>query len=253
MIALVAFDLDGTLAESKQPMDPVMAGLLRDLLAVVRVAIISGGGWGQFEHQMLEELPGDADRTRLYLMPTSGTQLYRFEGDWRKVYAEDFTQGERVHILRALHDAVDEAGFSDPRLWGDRIEDRGSQITFSGLGQKAPPEAKSIWDPDGRKRARLQALLAPMLPGFAVRIGGSTSVDITRQGIDKAYGILKLLDLVGIAAADALFVGDALYPGGNDAPVQRAGIASIAVRGVGDTRRVIETILGSSAERGSVR
>jgi phosphomannomutase len=59
-------------------------------------------------------------------------------------------------------------------------------------------------------------MLSPLLPDFAVRIGGSTSIDITRQGIDKGYGIIKLSQASEIPLGDMMFIGDALYPGGND-------------------------------------
>jgi phosphomannomutase len=126
---------------------------------------------------------------------------------------------------------------------GEQIKDRGSQITFSGLGQEAQPDVKASWDPDIQKRNRLKALLEVRLPDFAVRIGGSTSVDITKPGIDKAYGINKLAAISGIGLSDMLFIGDALYPGGNDAPVRDAGVATIAVDDIAETKLVIETII----------
>ena len=45
MKKLAVFDLDGTLAESKSPLDPEMADLIDRLLNVVKVAVISGGSW----------------------------------------------------------------------------------------------------------------------------------------------------------------------------------------------------------------
>ena len=78
---------------------------------------------------------------------------------------------------------------------------------------------------------------------MAVRIGGSTSIDITKPGIDKSFGMRKLVDFTGFKIEEMLFIGDALYPGGNDAPVRDAGVATIAVRDIGETRLVIETLL----------
>ena len=48
------------------------------------------------------------------------------------------------------------------------------------------------WDPDFSKRKKIQAILEKTIPEFSVRLGGSTSVDVTKPGIDKAYGIRKL-------------------------------------------------------------
>jgi phosphomannomutase len=47
-----------------------------------------------------------------------------------------------------------------------------------------------------------------------VRLGGTTSVDVTKPGIDKAYGIRKLRDTLGIAIEEMIFIGDALFPAG---------------------------------------
>jgi len=243
MKRLVAFDLDGTLAASKQAIDAEMAGLLAQLTRIVTVAVISGGDWPQFNQQLVGNLPAEADLGRLILLPTSGTKLYRHKSEWTQIYAHNFSTEERGHILAALDQAVGKAQLTGGRTWGDKIENRGSQITFSGLGQQAPLNAKTDWDPDFAKRKRLQAALAPLLPGFAVRIGGSTSVDITREGVDKAYGMRQLADVAHIATREMIFLGDAIYPGGNDDPVRAAGIDAIAVRDIHETKRVVEGII----------
>lgn len=245
---LIVFDLDGTLATSKQAVDADMAHLFVELLKRHSVAVISGGDWPQFERQLLDKLPGHGKFDKLFLLPTSGTKFYRFDGVWSQVYADTFSADERERVMDALVSASAEAGFADEAIWGEQIEDRGSQITFSGLGQHAQPDVKARWDPDVQKRNRLKALLDARLPGFAVRIGGSTSVDITKPGIDKAYGIGKLATISGFGLSEMLFIGDALYPGGNDAPVRDAGVATIAVHDIADTKLVIETIIKFSGE-----
>ena len=242
MKRLIAFDLDGTLAESKQAIDQEMGLALSRLTRTAIVAVISGGDWPQFEEQLVSNLVANTDFARLFLLPTSGTKLYRFDGAWRLAYAELFSAGERLNILNALNDSVAAMDWSGDPSWGEKIEDRGSQITFSGLGQQAPLEAKRAWDPDFKKRKSLQAALARLLPGFSVHVGGSTSVDITRAGIDKAYGIQKLAKATKVPIEDMIFIGDALYLGGNDYPVRAAGVDTIAIRDVTETKRVIEAI-----------
>ncbi|ESQ88020.1 hypothetical protein ABAC460_17665 [Asticcacaulis sp. AC460] len=243
MKKLVAFDLDGTLATSKQAIDAEMAQQLVELLEILPVCVISGGDWPQFERQLLGPLPAGSAFNQLFLMPTSGTKLYRFKGGWTQCYAELFNADERRRVIEALTSAIATTLVAEDLAWGDRIEDRGSQITFSGLGQQAPPDAKAQWDPDIRKRTKLKAVLDELLPDYAVRIGGTTSVDITRPGIDKAYAIRKLQSLSGFDISEMLFIGDALYPGGNDAPVRDAGVATIAVRDIIETKLVMDTIL----------
>jgi HAD superfamily hydrolase (TIGR01484 family) len=243
MKSLIVFDLDGTLAESKSPLDAEMATLFGRLLAIVRVAIISGGAWPQFQAQVLGQL-ADGDRLEnLSLLPTCGTRFYQRNGDWHCLYAEDFAPVDAKWIIVALNEALDESGFRPAKTWGDIIEDRGSQITLSALGQHAPLDVKKAWDPDFKKREKIKAILDPTLPGFSVHLGGASSIDVTRPGIDKAYGIAKLHDILGVAVADMLFIGDALFPGGNDYPARQAGVLSIAVRDPQETKRIIETIL----------
>lgn len=244
MKKLIAFDLDGTLAESKQKIEPEMAGLLGQLLDCAALAVISGGDWPQFETQVVAALPAGAKLERLFIMPTTGTKLYRFtDGAWGAVYAEIFAPHERDHILESLDRATTEAGFGDERIWGERVEDRGSQITFSGLGQEAPLDAKKAWDPDFAKRKAMQVLLRKALPDLSINIGGSTSLDVTHAGIDKAYAMHRLAEHSGIAVADMLFLGDAIYPGGNDNAVKEAGMDTIAVRDVAETATAVRAII----------
>ena len=243
MKKLIVFDLDGTLAESKSPLDGDMAALLHDLLGVVRVAVISGGDWPQFEKQLLSNLPQGERLANLSLLPTCGTKFFQYEGDWNKLYSEDFTAAERDNIVAALHRALAGAGFKIDKVWGEVIEDRGSQVTFSALGQEAPLEEKAKWDADFTKRKKITAILNTLIPKFSVRMGGTTSIDVTKPGIDKAYGIRKLRDVLGVSLKEMIFAGDALFPGGNDYPAKEAGVVSISVRGPNETKLVIEAIL----------
>jgi HAD superfamily hydrolase (TIGR01484 family) len=240
---LIVFDLDGTLAISKQAIDAEMAGWLARLLTICPICVISGGDWPQFQKQVVDQLEAGAKLENLYLMPTTGAKFYRFDGAWKQIYADNFSETDRQRVSSALKCAITEAGFDHEQTWGDQIEDRGTQITFSGLGQEAPIEAKDAWDPDRKKRTALKTILDKSLNDLSVRIGGSTSIDITRPGIDKAYGVRKLGELTGVALDQMLFVGDALYPGGNDTPARDAGVPTIGVRTIDDTKRLIETIV----------
>src|SRR6202161_2095536 len=221
-----------------------MSGLLHDLLAIVKVAVISGGGWPQFEKQFVSNLPHYNLLANLFLLPTCGTKVYRYEsGDWKEIYSEDFTTDQREKILDSLKKAIGVADFKIDKLWGEQVEDRGSQITFSALGQQAPLEEKEKWDPDFAKRKKIKAILDTFIPEFSVRIGGSTSIDITKPGIDKAYGIGKLRELLGISIKEMIYIGDALYVGGDDYPAKEAGVDCISVKDPNETKRVIPTII----------
>jgi HAD superfamily hydrolase (TIGR01484 family) len=243
MKKLIVFDLDGTLAASKSSLDAEMASLLHDLLSVAKVAVISGGAWSQFEKQVLSKLPQDESLARLSILPTCGTEFFQYTGTWKKLYSEDFKADEREKIVSSLKKAIETAGFHVEKTWGEPIEDRGSQITYSALGQQAPLAEKEKWDPDFAKRKKIKAILDTLIPEFSVRIGGATSIDITKPGIDKAYGIRKLRDILGISLKEMIYVGDALFVGGNDYPAEEAGVISIPVRGPNETKRVVEAII----------
>lgn len=243
---LVAFDLDGTLAESKQRVSAQMGEALATLLRKMPVAVMSGAGWPQFEKQFFPALSTETDFDNLYIFPDNAAQCFVHRGGaWKPQYDQAFSVAEREHILKELAEALKETGLYETpvRVWGERIEDRGAEIVFSGLGQEAPLEAKLAWDPTGEKRSKLQQALAARLPEFSEATGGSTSVDITRKGVTKAYGIKRLSELTGIAIAEMLYVGDALDEGGNDAVVKATGVRTHAVFGPEETLGFIEALL----------
>ena len=250
---LVAFDLDDTLAPSKSALPSAMAEQLRALLDVVPVCVISGGEFGQFRAQLLENLDASSEQlSKLHLMPTCGTRYYRWNADhssWDQVYANDLSQDERERAIESLRQRAHEQGVWEAQPWGEIIEDRGSQITFSALGQQAPLEAKRAWEPSGDKKRKLRDAVALDVPDLEVRAGGSTSVDITRRGIDKAYGMAKLVEMTGIAPQDMLFIGDRLDEAGNDYPVKAAGYPTRPVAGWEECVEVIAQIVSELAGR----
>ena len=251
MKKIIAFDLDGTLAESKSALPDMMSELISQLLQDYQVCVISGGKFGQFEKQLLGNLHIDPlQLEKLHLMPTCGTRYHTYDltdQAWHMNYAEDFNEEEKTQIIAALEEGIDELNLREATPWGDLIEDRGSQITFSALGQEAPVHAKEAWDQDSKKKHALRDVVAEKIPAFEVRTGGSTSIDITKLGIDKAYGMRKLMELTGASADEILFVGDRLEEGGNDYPVKAMGIDSIAVAKWQDTALVIETLNKTAA------
>ncbi|MFT4214153.1 MAG: HAD-IIB family hydrolase [Microbacterium sp.] len=243
---LVAFDLDDTLAPSKSPIDARIGALLLDLATRVEVAIISGGQLQQFQTQVVDRLPETDAATldRFHLMPTCGTQYYRLrDGRTVTVYAHSLSADEKQRALTAVEAEARRLDLWEAEPWGDILEDRGSQITFSALGQFAPLAAKTAWDPTGAKKNALRDAVAARLPDLEVRSGGSTSVDITHRGIDKAYGMHRLAEVTGIPLEDMLFVGDRLDEHGNDYPVLALGVPCHAVDGWQDTAAFLDTLI----------
>ena len=246
MLPTLIFDLDGTLTDSKQPLTSKMTHLLSQLLDVTRVGVISGGAMPQFLRQIVVQLPSDANFANLYLLPTSGAAMYEYQrGGWTQIYAERLTAEEMHGIETAINEAIAETGVIDLAVpaHGERIELRGSQVTLSALGQEAPLAEKMSWDPDRLKRVQLQSAIAKRLPGFLVKIGGKTSVDVTKLGIDKAYGVKKLCEHIHIPESEALYVGDELGPEGNDEAVLRTDAKTHGVKNPIETAAFIEDLL----------
>lgn len=246
---LIAFDLDDTLAISKSAISDRMGTLLVDLLEHYDICIISGGKFEQFTKQVVDRLEAPAHKlNRMHLMPTCGTRYYRYDelkADWSLQYAEDLTDAQKQRILEVLESSAKELGLWAEKPYGDIIEDRGSQVTYSALGQQAPATEKYAWsEKNAKAKEVLREKIAEQLPDLEVRLGGTTSVDVTRIGIDKAYGMSKLLDALEISKDEILFIGDKLQEGGNDYPVKAMGIDSIQVERWEDTAFVIEGILG---------
>jgi len=229
-----------------------MVGLFDQLLAKYEVCVISGGKYDLFQRQFLTQITTEpASLERLHLMPTSGTRYYRFEEkEWVMQYAEDFTPEEKKRIISALNEGLEESGFKEDKTYGETVEDRDSQITLSILGQEIVAELgdegvkiKEAWDHDGTKKLKIRDIVAEKIPDFNVRAAGATSIDVTRPGIDKAYGMQKLMDATGFSKVDILFMGDKIVPGGNDYAVEEMGIECIAVRNWHDTSYAIEGIV----------
>lgn len=223
-----------------------MAAVFSRLLSETTVAVISGGNFEQFETQLLrgiEHVPEER-LEKLHLLPTCGTRYeQRVDGAWATVYQESLTETERNAAFTALKEEAKRLALWEVEPWGEILEDRGSQVTFSALGQRAPVAVKHAWDPSGERKNSLRAAVAARLPDLEVRSGGSTSVDITRRGIDKAYGMKKLAEHTSIPLDEMLFIGDRLDPDGNDYPVKAMGVTCHAVTGWEDTADYLERLL----------
>lgn len=244
MKRLIIFDLDGTLAESKQPLNPSMAVLLRGLLERVKVAVISGASYSQLANQFVHHMHAEPkELAHLYLLPTNGTALYTYEHGWKKEYEHLLSDQEKAEILSAVEYAIQESGLKLPNAYGERVENRGSQISFSALGQSAPIGVKRDFDPNQEKRKLIKSILDKKIPNYTVSIGGMTTLDITKKGYDKHFGIDEVTTLLQIPKEAVVYVGDALYPGGNDETAKAAGVDTVQVKDPTNTEDWIKQFL----------
>src|SRR5271157_1629707 len=148
---IIVSDMDGTLTDIKCDLEPEMSAKIAKLLEYKALAVIGGGKYEQFQKQFVEHLEcPERLLSRLYLFPTCATAFYSYkDGEWRNVYMERLLREEKGKIMQAFDIALRKAGYTKPAVtYGELIEDRETQITFSALGQRAPPQLKKLWDPD---------------------------------------------------------------------------------------------------------
>jgi len=239
---MIIFDLDGTLTESKVSMDQEMTLIFSRLLNHWKVAVISGQGFPQFENQFLQHLNCPKELfQKLFLFPTNATRFYKHDSEsWQEIYCEALSPDEKDKIFGSFEKAFVDVGYKHPEiLYGEVIEDRGTQITFSALGQQAPLELKKKWKETEDRRAEIAATLRKYIPEFEVGVPGVTSIDVTRKGIDKGYGIEQIKKQFGYEISDLIFIGDALYEGGNDYPVKLLGVDCVPVAGPKETQALL--------------
>lgn len=257
---IIVFDLDGTLTETKSPMDAQMSRLLSRLLEKKTVAVIGGGKYALFKEQLLRRLRTPKKLLKnLFLFPTTATAFYRYRSGWKRIYYHGLSKKEKRAIRQAFPAVFKEIGYVHPKqIYGELIEDRGTQMSFSVFGQdivavlgekgiRLKKEWKRKYTPLKLKMAKL---LAKRLPNLEVRAAGYTTIDVTRKGIDKAYGIRQIKKYLQVPIAQMVFVGDALFPGGNDFAARRTGVKCIAVSGPKEVKRLIRSWLSPVRSRG---
>ncbi len=251
---ITSFDLDGTLTVSKSPITPEMAELIKELVKQKMVLVISGGWFKQFESQFLPFFHKDDSIMpfihNLILLPCSGSQRYEYDQakkEWQQTDKEPLDTGVKERAIKLLQGIIDSGLYEiPPNPIGSIIEDRDTQVTFTPNGQQAPIAIKKLWDPDRTKREKIKTAIAPQLPEVDILINGSSSIDILPKGFNKAVGIARFLDKIKLQKEDVVFIGDALFPGGNDYSVFEAGFETIAVQGPEETASIIETWLGKA-------
>lgn len=239
MKRLYIFDLDNTLTESRTLIDTETANLLCKLMKSSYVAVISGAAFWQFEKQLLSGIDCVENFKNLTILTTSGAEMWQYDSVWKKIYSNMIPDDIRKRTIALVASVAGVPLGKEPEY----IEDRGSGITYSALGVTAPPEKKSPWDRDQKKRKVFVEKIAPRLPELSIRIGGTTSIDFTLKGIDKAYGVSELAKRLSIPLSECVFVGDALFPGGNDNAVARLGIDMIQTSGPKETEKILQSFI----------
>ena len=249
---IIAFDIDGTLTESKTLIKDSMASLIKQLVKQKIVIAIAGGNFNQLQTQFLPPFLHDNALLpyihNFILMPTSGTQRYEYsetQSTWILTDKESLDENVKTRAKKLLQEVIETPEYGiPPNPTGNIIEDRDTQITFTPNGQQAPVDLKLKFDPDRKKREKIKAMLEPLLPEVSILINGTSSIDILPKDFTKAVGMMRFLNKFGYSKSDVIFVGDAIFPGGNDYSVLEAGFETIAVKNPTETEAIIKKWLG---------
>lgn len=235
-------DVDDTVAPSTQPISNAMSETMVALADKgYALVFVSGGSVAQMSKQVSVKLP-----RAHHLLGTSGSHAVAVDaaGKQSELFKVGFSEAERSEIYAALDALVKHYHVQPDTNHDDQVQDRGCQFTLSALGRGAPDARKRAFDPDGSLRREWVRFLVARLgeDRFSMRVGGTTSVDITAKGIDKASGIRRLLDTLGWKADNGLYFGDRFEETGNDHPVLQV-MDCVNVHGPEQTLEHFRTLL----------
>jgi phosphomannomutase len=202
------FDMDGTLTAARSLAEPAMLEALEDLITAGRdVIVVSGAEVKQIAYQM--------KNLQVTYLAQNGNHAYDAETG-QDIWRELLSPEEKAEILAHMQ--------SLPRTWAvtdenDLIEDRGSQISYSLLGHHEDKAKKAAFDPNGDKRRALLAAHPLKSETVEAKMGGTTTIDYFRRGHHKGHNVYRLIEEEGWNKDACVYVGDALFEGGNDEAV----------------------------------
>jgi HAD superfamily hydrolase (TIGR01484 family) len=242
------FDLDDTLAESFKAPTEEMVEKIAKLTGHIPVAIISGASFERMREEILDPVVELVPEPLLFAFPDSASIGYTFEaGVWDRVYSLEFRDEQLEKIKKVIEACASESGVMSDVQYEPKILLERTQVRYAALGLNASEADKDSWDTDKSKRRKLKALLDERLTDCEVLIGGRTTIDITRKGVDKAYGVRWLSEHLQIPTNEMFYVGDALYEGGNDQVVIATGIDARQTSGPDETLSILDELLSSLA------
>lgn len=242
------FDMDGTLTPSRDKMSRDMRNAMEKLSwASVReigddrndIVIVSGARQEQIQTQVgngpwmvLAQNGNDA------MSGLGGSVIWQHRLPWDLKY----------WIFRWIHESLYyTCEMREWQLWPitnleDLVEDRGCQVSFSIIGHNAPLEEKLAFDPKGEKRKELLRDRPWTETRVEVAIGGTTCLDFFLAGHNKGGNIARFIEKMGWRREDCMYVGDQLYPGGNDHSVCGV-IPTLEVRNPQETLEAIKAMI----------
>lgn len=233
------FDLDKTLTTSRSPMAPGHQEIFERLCNTRDVVVVSGGSVEQIREQVTPRFEG-----KYFVLAQSGNHALDMSG--AELWREEISEAQSA----VVHETIEKLKryFSFPVAdEHDLVEHRGAQITYSVVGFHADTETKYAFDPDDSKRAGALTALSEDIKalretGIEVTPAGTTSFNFILLGKHKGYNVARLIEREGWNKDECVYVGDALFPGGNDESVIGV-IPTHPVTGPDDTFRFVAAAL----------
>ncbi len=210
------FDLDKTLTASRSSMDSFHQDIFEKLCNSADVVVLTGGTVEQIREQVTPRFNG-----RYFALAQSGNHAIDVSG--KLLWQEAINESQTAHVMRFIE--LLKSHFNEPiRDENDLVEHRGAQISYSVLGFHETVEKKYAFDPDESRRARALSLFPNEVralhdAGIEVTPAGTTTYNFILAGKHKGFNVQRLIDREGWQKEDCLYIGDALFPGGNDETV----------------------------------
>lgn len=226
----IFFDMDGTVTRSRTRITEGMERALNGLHQSGRdVIIISGANFEQIKNQV-RDIAG-------FFLAQNGNHAVTMPEAWT-LWEETLSEKERKEIM----DHIALLPHLPVKDENDLVHDRGSQIAYSFIGHHEDIEKKEAFDPGGKKRAAVLAEHPLISNAVEVKIGGTTTLDYIRKGRDKGFNVRRLIKLQRWKKDESVYIGDALFPGGNDEAVIGV-IDTISVKNPEETLQKVNEIL----------
>ena len=233
------FDLDNTLTPSKALILPEHMPVLKSLCETADVIVVSGHGEKDIREHLTSAVAG-----MYHILGQNGNFAETKDGRvlWKRSLSQDqkdailrFTDKVRAHLNYRVRDE------------NDIIDDRDSQIAYSLKGHHEEPARNNAFDPDHRIRLGILEDFADDVDDLKranveVRSGGTTVLDFFEYGKNKGYNVAAFIEALGWNKEECLYMGDALFPGGNDETVVGV-IPTRSVTGPDDTFSFIKEML----------
>lgn len=221
-IKLVAFDLDGTLTQHKEPLGEENRRVLDALAQRYRLVMVGAGQAGRIFRQM-GGYPMD-------IIGNYGLQYARYDAQSGELQMVRDLQlpCDRESVERRIAVLRQRFGYED--FAGESVEYHPSGcVTFPVLGTKAQQADKLAFDPERTKRRAVYDLVVQAFPEYHVFVGGSSSFDMAPRPYNKYHALDEYCRQRGITHDQVVYMGDDYGQGGNDESVYLSDIPFITV------------------------